>query len=122
MVSFLNEVEYLRDVWEIPDKIIAFGVGQYRPNKFTDFMMKWISGNMGGKRVHFYGMGLAMMRKYVPMLERAGVIVTVDSTKWTRAVNEDLKKKYGVACRKNTRHIFFLEYINEISKFCEVEY
>ena len=64
-------------------------------------------------RLHLYGVGLRFLRKYGKALDNA-FFLSIDSTKWTRAVNNKLKLKSGVCCRKHNRNEYFLEYIKVI--------
>ena len=67
-------------------------------------------------RIHFYGIGMQMIREYIVKLESKGLQITIDSTKWTRAVTKKLKLAHGVCCRKNTRDLYFTTSMNEIRK------
>jgi len=42
------------------------------------------------------------------------VELSTDSTKWTRAVTDDLKHQYGLHAKAATRQIFFDAYLNRI--------
>lgn len=100
-------------------KIIGFGnlCRIIHPNRYTDLVFKIIRETVPfGTRLHFYGLSLKVIKKYLPRIA-SKYIISVDSTKWTRAVNDTLKKTYGVACRKDNRDIFFLAYINELKKY-----
>ena len=67
--------------------------------------------------IHFYGIGMKVIRRYLPTLLEHCSNISIDSTKWTKAVNDKLKKANGVCCRKNTRDLFFNTYIDHIRKF-----
>lgn len=91
------------------------------PTKFTDKVFKYIYDNFPeGKQIHFYGLSLRVIRKYIPkLLEKFQV--STDSTKWYRAVDRELKVKYGCNGRHHEEE-FFLAYIKKLSKICEVIY
>jgi hypothetical protein len=123
--SFKVEAKRLKKIWKNPNKIIGLGnmCRIFNINEFSDKVYRWIAKNMAGRRIHIYGMSLKHIKKYVPLLEKVGIQVSVDSTKWTKAVTTELKEKYGLNCKKNTRDLFFLEYIKEIEKHgIKVEY
>jgi hypothetical protein len=66
--------------------------------------------------IHIYGMSLYAIKEFIPMLQNThpNLILSVDSTKWTRACTDDLKKQYGLNCNSKTRDLFFKTYIHEI--------
>ena len=68
------------------------------------------------RRVHFYGLALRLIKAYVPGLERAGLDISVDSTKWTRAATTELKRAHGLNAHTATRDLFFRTYMDEIKK------
>lgn len=116
--SFIKETEELRFIWEREDKIVGIGnmCPIMYPNKFTDAVYDYIRRNMVGKWVHVYGMPLRQIKKYGKRLEDAGVILSADSTKWTRRVHNRPPLDKRVTCTKQSRDLFFLEYVNEIKK------
>jgi len=113
------------------------------PNELTDRIFDYIIQQHKGASlfhnekniwwVHIYGMAMRLIKKYVPLLEYAGMRVSTDSTKWTR-VNGDLRAKYfdnapdqcrlideekdrpGIACTSETRDEFFETYIKIIQR------
>ena len=125
-LDFRLNWEYLENEIIFMDKIIGIGnlCRIMRPNAFTENVIQYIIDHTSaGQWVHFYGLSLALMRRYIPMLEENGLIISVDSTKWTKAVNNTLKLAHGVCARKDTRDLFFLEYIKKIEEFAaEVVY
>lgn len=85
--------------------------------------------------IHIYGMSLYAIKSFIPLLQSyaPNIILSVDSTKWTRVCNRRLHDKYvkasnqrqlmptkheirGAGCTNATRNEFFLEYIKEIQK------
>ncbi len=70
-------------------------------------------------RIHIYGLCL----KAIPFAYRLGrlngIELSIDSTKWTRVVNKELRKLMGKGhrnCSSNERQLFFDEYLKEIKK------
>jgi len=119
----------------LTDRIFDYVIKQSKgPSLFkNERLIKW---------VHIYGLSKRCIYKYVPMLEYAGIKVSVDSTKWTR-VNGHLIPKYkvshkdkpqqklapvpweqgGIACTGETRPEFFLTYMKHLKKHIKtVEY
>jgi hypothetical protein len=66
--------------------------------------------------VHFYGIGMRLLRFFINDLQRANpdLIISADNTKWTRGVNDDFIEKYGVACSSSNRNMYFLEYMKTL--------
>lgn len=69
-------------------------------------------------RIHIYGLCLRAIPYAVALSKRYNVKLSIDSTKWTRAVNKKLKDKYNgrVCCRKENRQEFFDEYKKRIKE------
>jgi len=124
--SFKNQTEKLRSVWELPGKIIGIGnmCRIMTPTSFTNNVFRYIRNNMKGHQIHFYGLALRVIKSsHFKSLLNFGFNISVDSTKWTRAVTREFKKDHGVACRKDTRNLYFLEYMKELRKAgIKVEY
>lgn len=124
--SFVKEAERLREIWEIPNKIIGIGntCRIMHPNSFINNLFRYIRNNMQEHKIHFYGLSLRVIKSsHFKSLLYSDFKISVDSTKWTRAVNLKLKKKHGVNSGKDNRDIFFLEYMKEIKKSgIDVEY
>lgn len=121
--SFKANIDRVLPIFtQCPSKILGIGniCRIMHPNKLLDKMIGYICRvhrtQQKFKWVHLYGLALRNIRKYVPMLEYAGIRVSVDSTKWTFPVNHRLKSLYGNYCLKTTRNIFFQEYISEIQR------
>ena len=76
--------------------------------------------NIGNKRLHFYGLNFRAIKflyrqaKYyrIPYNQ-----ISFDSTKWTRAVDNNLKQMNNgkVGCLKNTRQLFFDYYKDKLN-------
>jgi hypothetical protein len=119
--SFQHEFERIRSILQNPHKILGIG-NMCRimwPNDLTDQIIRYLNSqikHIQTRRIHFYGLALRLIKKYVPMLEQAGWKVSVDSTKWTRAVTETLKRQHGLNCTKATRDLFFRTYLHELQK------
>ena len=116
--SFVYQSERLRDIWEIEKKII--GIGSLccilHTNLFTDKVYQYIADNFQNKKVHIYGMPLRHIRKYIRLLDRNDIQLSADSTKWTKRIHKNPPLDLQICCRKNTRDIYFLEYMKEIAK------
>jgi len=105
---------------QTPSKILGIGniCRIMHPNKLLDKMFGYICKVHRTQQkfswVHMYGLTLRNIRKYVPMLEYAGIRVSVDSTKWTRACNNELKRNFGLNCMKKTRDLYFTTYMKSM--------
>lgn len=117
--SFIYESERLRPVWKNSEKVIGIGnmCRIMNPDSFCDSVFQYITDNFAGKRVHLYGLSLKLIKKYVSMLESHDISVSVDSTKWTKRVHRNPPLDESVCCKKETRDIYFLEYMKEIQKY-----
>jgi len=120
--DFIKRCIELDSILSRPGKIIGLG-NMCRIMRTTDYMdacMSYLINNYPARRVHIYGLSIRCIKKYVPILEKKDFVVSVDSTKWTRAVTLDFKKTHGVCARKANRDEYLLEYIKEIQK-CGIE-
>jgi hypothetical protein len=111
--DFVRQFEYLEEQIDFKQKIIGIGnlCRILHPNTFTDEVFEFLL-HRKKYTYHFYGLSLKLIKKY--LIHFPGC--SVDSTKWTRAVSNELKSKYGLNCKKSTRDIYFVEYMNEIRK------
>ncbi len=119
--DFIYQTERLRYVWDGNiTKIIGMGnlCRIFYADEFMNKVLLYIRDNMQGKSVHFYGIGLRVIKsKIFREILNGNIIVSVDSTKWTRAVNQNLKDRVkAYNCNKQTRDLFFVEYMNNIKK------
>lgn len=115
--DFTKQFEYLEEQIDFTKKIIGIGnlCRIMKPDLFTDKVFSYLL-NKPKYQYHFYGLSLSNIKTYLYYFVSRGQIVSVDSTKWTKACNSSLKRKYGLNCKKNTRDLYFLEYMNEIRK------
>jgi hypothetical protein len=114
--QFLKRLDELMPILENTKKML--GIGGIRdimtPNMHTNLLFHYIIENLEPRRIHLYGPAETLIEKYVPMLERKHWLVSVDSTKWTRACTVKLKKLHGLQARKNTK-LFFETYMRKLS-------
>lgn len=68
------------------------------------------------KWLHIYGLGLAYIKPFYSILKNSFKVLSVDSTKWTRACNSNLKLQFGLNCNRNNKQLFFNEYMKTIQK------
>lgn len=110
--DFKKQFEFLESHINFDKKIIGIGnlCRIFHPNKFTDNLFSYLATKK--YKYHFYGLGLNLIKKYLRKLENW----SIDNTKWTRAVNSELKSKYGLNCTNKTRDLYFLTYIKQIKK------
>ena len=67
-------------------------------------------------RMHIYGLCLDAIPFAEKLAIRNNIELSIDSTKWTRACNSDLKWSEGYNCTSKNRQKFFDEYLNIIKK------
>jgi len=136
--DFEYRIKELEPIYAYKKKIVALGnlCRIMRPNPYFDFVINYILRNKEKFYwIHIYGMALACIKKYIPLLQlyAPNIIISVDSTKWTRPCTDTLKRKHmkpvtqcqlpnasypmlGLGCTKDSRNEYFLEYINQIKK------
>jgi hypothetical protein len=123
-ISFEFEAEKLRSVWDQPHKRVI-GIGNMcrimKTNAFTDKVYNYIAENMKGKWVHIYGMPMKQIIKYVPILQKAGIVVSCDSTKWTKRIHKRFPLDKHICARKEDRDLFFTEYIKRINEQIDIK-
>lgn len=119
--DFQTQFNFLENKINFYHKIV--GVGNLcrimAPNQFTDHVFEFLK-TKPAYRYHFYGLGMRLIKKYASFLNSE--FISVDSTKWTFAVTDILKKEYGPKCNTSNRNQFFLAYMSELSKFLTVDY
>lgn len=102
----------------LSNKIIGFGnlCRIMKCDEYTDKVFNYIFNNIQeNSKLHFYGLSMRLIKKYVPkLIEKFDI--SIDSTKWTKAITNELKITNGVCCRKNNRDLYFLTYMNELKK------
>lgn len=117
--DFCYRFDELQPLWTLRKKVVGIGnfCRIFTPTKFTDKSIDYIIKNKEGiKKLHFYGLAIKLIEKYVPKLNYVGIKVSVDSTKWTKARSMKLKRAFGLNCMKNTRTRFFSEYMKQLNK------
>lgn len=113
--DFKYQYEYLEEQIDFSQKIIGIGnlCRIMHTNEFTDNVFKFLNEKQKSiKMIHFYGLGMKLIRKYIPEIEKC----SIDSTKFTKAITTELKKANGVCCRKHNRDLFFIEYMKTLQK------
>ena len=65
-------------------------------------------------RIHVYGLALRIIPYTCKLSKKYNVELSMDSTKWTRAVTNDFKLQNGAACRSHNRQLYFKEYLKVI--------
>lgn len=121
--DFKRRMLELEPIWAHMKKIVGLGnmCRIMNPCKYLDDCFNWVCARAEQFYwIHIYGMSLACIRKYVPLLEYKGLKVSVDSTKWTRACTNQLKSQYGLNSSKQTRDLYFQSYIAAISRKIKV--
>jgi hypothetical protein len=109
LADFKARAKELEPILCNPKKIIGIGnlCRIMWPTAFTEYVFDFISATYPGRRVHIYGLAYSMIKRYVPRLERRDMVVSVDSTKWTKI------SKGHKGIDRGTR---FANYIKKIQK------
>ena len=121
--SFMSWWKKHRPLWEGTGRVVALG-NMCRilwPNTFTDLVFDTVLRDPPGW-LHVYGMGMRLMRKYVPMFDEMGARISVDSTKWTRIRRGSWRTHDRIHCTKENRDDFFLDYVAALQEFTAVAY
>ena len=112
--DFKYQFEYLEEQIDFSKKIIGIGnlCRIMKPNLFTDEVFEFLKEKYYeyDYYFHFYGLSLSLIKKYLHVFKCCGV----DSTKWTRACNNNLKKSFGLNCNKKTRNLYFISYMENL--------
>ena len=101
---------------EIKSGILGLG-NMCRILYFTDYIrdtLTYAFKNTKTKRIHIYGLGMRIIPFAYNLALKYNIELTIDSTKWTRAVNKELKWKYGYNAKQKDRQIFFDMYLKVI--------
>jgi len=114
--AFKYRFDELSEIFLNKRKIVGLGCfHSLQPNAMQDKMIQYLCSK-GNKIfwIHFYGIGLALVKKYFPLLQSKGIRVSFDSTKYRFAVNDWVKKNYGLIANNTTAPIFFYSYVKEL--------
>jgi len=116
--DLMARTKEIKEIWSRDDKIV--GIGNFcriiYPNRYTEHAMGYLAHVLPkGKWIHFYGLSMPLMRRYIPRFERK-FKVSVDSTKWTRALTKEIKDQCGISCKLEDRDFFFKTYMERIKK------
>ncbi|MFX0132076.1 MAG: hypothetical protein ACFFDN_00390 [Candidatus Hodarchaeota archaeon] len=86
--------------------------------EFVKHALDYAFSHCKSNRVHIFGLALNNIPYANKLAKRFNIELSMDSTKWTRAVNTDLKQYYKtIGCRtKKERQEFFNWYIVELKK------
>lgn len=111
--DFVNGMRNKSNILAIGNLCRLFSI-QKNVKSFMVKLLKYIRYNINFsyyKWVHIYGLGLHYVKVFYDLFKDAPLILSFDSTKWTRACSVSLKNEHGVSCNKNTRQLFFNEYM-----------
>lgn len=84
----------------------------FNPTEFVKTVLGYAFShcNASINSIHIYGLAMANIPYAYKMSRKFKINLSIDSTKWTRAVNELLKACHGVNCRARSRQLFFEMY------------
>lgn len=114
--SFKYRFDELSEIFLNKQKIIGLGCfHSLQPTPQQDKMIQYICSKGNSIYwIHFYGIGMALVKKYFPKLQAKGIRVSFDSTKYRFAVNDWVKKNYGLIATNTTAPVFFYSYVKEL--------
>jgi hypothetical protein len=106
---------------ELPIESGIFGLGNYcrhfHINDFVKHTLPYFFKNCRHPRVHIYGLALRLIPYADKLAQKYDIQLSVDSTKWTRCVSQELKDRVGkLNCSTDTRQEFFDEYMRVLDK------
>ena len=121
--DFKYRFEELKPIFYNKNKMV--GIGNICRIIYDDIFafktMKYLYNNMDGIYwLHIFGMGLRLIRKYLYLFENYNI--SIDSTKWKRAVTREIKYKHGLNVGKDTMLDFFLPYMDIINQYIPVDW
>jgi len=136
--DFEERIKELEPIYAYKKKIVALGniCRIMNPCKYLDFVFDYLLRNKEKFYwIHVYGMSKAAIKHYMIKLQLYApeIILSADSTKWTRCPNKQIHAKYvknpnqqqlfpttyrqsGVGCTPQNRNEFFLANIKDIQK------
>jgi hypothetical protein len=114
--KFKYRFNELSEIFLDKKKVIGIGcLHMLQPCEYSDAVINCLLKNADKIHwVHFYGVGMTLLKLYLPQLQAKGIRVSFDSTKYRFAVNEWVKKNYGLIAGKFTAPIFYYSYIKEM--------
>jgi hypothetical protein len=137
-MDFEFRIKELESIYAYKKKVVALGniCRIMNPCKYLDFVFDYLLRNKEKFYwIHVYGMSKAAIKRYMFKLQfyAPKIILSADSTKWTRCPNKQIHAKYvknpdqqqlfptayrqsGVGCTPQNRNEFFLANINDIKK------
>lgn len=118
--NYFSFIEYFDKYNNLEIKSGYLGIGNYCKhffnNEFVKHTLPYIFKNCRHPRIHIYVLALRLIKWAYKLSRKYNVDLSIDSTKWTRTVNNELKLKYKLNCTTSNRQEFFDEYLKEIKK------
>lgn len=115
--TFKYRFDELSPIFLNKRKIIGLGCfHSLQPTPQQDKMIQYLCSKGNSLYwLHFYGIGMSLIQKYLPKLQARGIRVSFDSTKYKFAANEKIRKGYGFTVgRRKTNPIFYYGYIEKL--------
>lgn len=117
--NYWSFVEWFDLYNALPIKSGILGLGnlcRFRTlNQYLKHTLDYAFSCCNHPKIHIYGLCLRAIPYTFNLAKRFNIKLSIDSTKWTRACSNELKKKYGyISCRKHNRQEFFDDYKNKI--------
>ena len=123
--DFIYQFDYLKDKINFSNKIIGIGntCRILKVNKKTLPFLSIIKEKLINEIkeinwIHFFGLAYQVIDYLIKDLHKSNnkCIISMDSTKWTQAVDYHLKWMYGFQCKKSNRNLYFLYYVHKIMR------
>ena len=83
-------------------------------DQYIKHVLPYAFKNCTHPRIHIYGLAFKIIPFAFKLANHYGIELSIDSTKWTRAVTKKLKDKYNINCNRENRQEYFDEYIKRI--------
>ena len=117
--DFWNFVEIFDKYNNLSLKSDILGIGnmcRYKYlNEYLENVIDYLFSNTNHSRIHIFGLCLKAIPLTYKLAKKYNILLSIDSTKWTKACTVNLKKKYGkFNCTKENRQLFFDTYLQLI--------
>ncbi len=120
--DFRQRFNELSEYVDMSKKVIGIGnlCRIMSNNDFIDNVFDFLYNQIKIKQIawiHFYGLSKRVIEVCINKFKDLNsVIISTDSTKWTRRVHKNPPLDKAICCRKENRDVYFTEYIKAIEK------
>jgi hypothetical protein len=127
-LSFVENYLLNQDIFsDNPQKIVGIGnlcrINRYKSGSEKENFLIQVFSFLDSHShdfswIHFYGPSFKVIKQFILPFEQSHpeITISIDSTKWTRAVDNAFKQQHGKSCSKKNRNLFFIYYIEKIQQ------